>query len=168
MVQKRIAYIMILTASILGCCLAIFPPFWIHLGHGQNLLTRGTVFFFSGVCHQIPERSFHLWGEPTACCARCLGVYAGFLIGTAVFPLARNGLTGGFPSPRILGAAVVPAVMDFVLARLGIFDSGNLVRAITGLIPGAVASFYLLPGVFEIVTGPSNSEGLICKTNPAS
>ena len=159
---------MILTASIFGCCLAIFPPLWIHLGHGQNLFSRGTVFFFAGVCHQIPERSFHLWGEPAAVCSRCLGVYAGFLMGTAGFPLARKGLTGGFPSPWILSAAVVPAATDFVMAHLGIFDSGNLVRAITGLIPGVVASFYLLPGVFEIVSGPSNSEGLICKTNPAS
>jgi uncharacterized membrane protein len=168
MISKRIAYAGVLTASFLGCCLAVFPPFWIHLGHSQNFFTRGIAFFFSGVCHQIPERSFHFWGEPASVCARCLGVYAGFLLGTAGFPFARKGLTVGFPSPWILGAAAVPAVMDYGLAHLGIFDSGNLVRAITGLIPGAAASFYLLPGVFEMVTEPPNSEGLICKTNPAS
>jgi len=33
------------------------------------------------VCHQIPERSFHLDGAPVAVCARCLGLYAGGVLG---------------------------------------------------------------------------------------
>jgi uncharacterized membrane protein len=168
MVAKKVAYCAILTASVAGCFLAVFPPLWIHLRHDQNLITRGIVFFFSGVCHQIPDRSFHFWGEPAAVCARCLGLYAGFLAGTLGFPLVRKGLTGGFPSPWIFYAAAMPAVLDFTLAHLGLVDSGNLTRAFTGLLPGVAASFYLLPGIFEILTGPFNSEGYTCKTNPAS
>jgi uncharacterized membrane protein len=168
MVKRKVAYVVMLAASILGFCLVIFPPFWIHLGHESSYLSRGVVFFFSGVCHQMPERSFRFWGEPAAVCARCLGVYAGFMLGTAGFPLARRGLKAGFPPAWILGAAAVPAIADFAVAHLGIVDSGNWVRAFTGLLPGAAASFYLLPGIFEIITGASNSEGLTCKTNPAS
>src|SRR5260221_7816536 len=31
----------------------------------------------SVLCHQRPERSFHLWGVQLPVCARCVGVYAG-------------------------------------------------------------------------------------------
>lgn len=33
------------------------------------------------VCHQIPERSFHVDGAPVAVCARCVGLYAGGVLG---------------------------------------------------------------------------------------
>ena len=35
---------------------------------------------FSFLCHQDPSRTFHPGGEPLAMCARCVGVYAGFLL----------------------------------------------------------------------------------------
>src|SRR5947209_6439354 len=44
---------------------------------------------FSFVCHQIPERSFHLDGHQFAVCSRCTGLYAGFAVAALVYPLAR-------------------------------------------------------------------------------
>ena len=32
------------------------------------------------ICHQMPERSFHLGGLQIPVCARCLGIYAGFAL----------------------------------------------------------------------------------------
>jgi uncharacterized membrane protein len=41
---------------------------------------------FRPLCHQDPQRSWHLQGFPWAVCARCLGVYSGLLL-AAVFGL---------------------------------------------------------------------------------
>ncbi len=168
MVKQRIAHIGIVFASFLFSCAAVFPPVWIHLWHGSDLPARGGYFFFSGICHQIPERSFHLWGEPLAVCARCSGVYAGFLVGALLLPIIHGRLKAEFPPAWILGAALLPAVADFGLAHLGIHDSSNVLRLVTGLIPGAAVSLFILPGVYEIISGPSESKGLPCRTNPAS
>jgi len=168
MVKQRIAHCFILLSSFLFSCAAVFPPAWIHLGNGSDFPATVGYFFFSGVCHQLPERSFHLWGEPLAVCARCSGVYAGFLAGALLFPVIRRRLKREFPPAWVLGAAILPAAADFGLARLGVHDSGNALRLITGLIPGMAVSFFILPGVYEIVSGPSKPKGLTCRTNPAS
>lgn len=42
--------------------------------------------FFS-LCHQIPDRSFWINGQPMAVCSRCIGIYSGFLLGWLTLPL---------------------------------------------------------------------------------
>jgi uncharacterized membrane protein len=183
MVKQRIAHIGIILASLAFCGAIVFPPILIRSGRGSGFAAAAGYFFFSGVCHQIPARSFHVWGQPLAVCARCTGVYAGFLAGAIIFPLipcggvhrkrvhkglVRRGWNGGFPPAWILGAALLPATADFALGHFGLHDSGNVLRLVTGLIPGAAASLFIIPAVFEIVSGPSQTKGLTCRANPAN
>jgi uncharacterized membrane protein len=161
----RIAYAGMLVAALSGCALPVLPALRHHAGQSAGLASAGTTFFFSFVCHQIPERSFHLWGVPMAVCSRCSGVYVGFLVGVLLFPLIRKGREGGYPPPWILGAAVLPAVVDFGLSHLGIFGSNNVLRAATGLVMGGAASFYILPAVFNLVVHQTNYRGNPCKAN---
>ena len=37
------------------------------------------------VCHQVPARSFHLWGAQLPVCARCTGIYAGGAVAAIVW-----------------------------------------------------------------------------------
>jgi uncharacterized membrane protein len=178
MVKQRIAHIGIILASMVACGAIVFPPAWIHSGHGSDFPAAVVYFFFSGTCHQIPARSFHAWGAPLAVCARCTGVYAGFLAGTLAFPLVhrgpvhkginRGGSGGGFPPAWILGACLLPAAADFALGHAGLHDSGNVLRLVTGLIPGAAVSFYIIPAAYEVVSLPSQTKGLKCRANPAN
>src|SRR5688572_13028305 len=46
--------------------------------------------FFSFICHQIPDRTFHIGEHPLAVCSRCFGVYFGLLMGLVIYPLWRN------------------------------------------------------------------------------
>jgi uncharacterized membrane protein len=163
-----IAYGGILIAAVSGCALPVLPAILNHAGQSASLVSAGTSFFFSFVCHQIPERSFHLWGIPLAVCSRCSGVYAGFFIGVLAFPLIRKGREEGYPPPWILGAAAIPVVIDFGLSHLGIWGSTHILRAATGLVLGGAASFYVLPAVYDITIHRTNLRGNPCKANPAN
>ena len=54
------------------------------------------------VCHQLPERSYHLWTAQVPVCARCAGIYAGAVIGAIAGTLrvARAGWPGFVPGRR--------------------------------------------------------------------
>src|SRR5262245_19064114 len=50
------------------------------------------------VCHQRPERSFHLFGTQMPVCARCVGIYAGAAAAAALLWLfgdRRGDVPGG-------------------------------------------------------------------------
>jgi uncharacterized membrane protein len=91
------------------------------------------------VCHQRPERSFHLAGTPLPVCARCAGLY---LSGAAGCLAAWV----GFPSvPRraraLLMAAAAPTAISVAGEAAHIFAGSNLVRAAAALPLGACAGW---------------------------
>jgi len=111
-------------------------------------------------CHQLPERSFRLFGSPLAVCSRCASIYAGALLGMALVP--ARGLRAPLPRRRWLVVAAVPAFADFGLGWLGVVDNTFLSRAVTGAALGAVSSFYVIPGLTEAVAsllGPKSAQG---------
>lgn len=105
---------------------------------------------FSYVCHQIPERSFHLAGHQFAVCSRCTGLYTGFAIAALVYPLTRSLTTTDAPRRRWLILAAVPLLADFSLKYFGVWENTHLTRFSTGALLGAVAVFYVMPGLVEL------------------
>ena len=67
---------------------------------------------FSPTCHQIPSRCFNVFGYPLAVCARCLGIYAGFSIGTLIFPALRGFSTLNMPKAKTFILFSLPIVMS--------------------------------------------------------
>jgi uncharacterized membrane protein len=90
------------------------------------------------ICHQRPERSFHLAGAQLPVCARCLGIYAGAALGVIVaswsVPYARR--VPGLPAVALLISAL-PTVVTLVVEWFGLWDPGNVLRAAAGMILGA-------------------------------
>jgi uncharacterized membrane protein len=69
-------------AAALGMVLLALGAPWLAASHpAYALAIRG---FFSGLCHQDPERSFTVAGSPVAVCVRCLGIYGGVAAGAVL------------------------------------------------------------------------------------
>ena len=132
--------------TILG--LIISAPF--VQAHGHPEFASGIYKTFSFVCHQIPERSFHLAGHQFGVCSRCTGLYAGFAVAALVYPLARSLRRTGTPPIRWLILATLPLGIDFALGYFSIWENTHLSRFLTGALLSSVAVFYIMPGLVEL------------------
>jgi uncharacterized membrane protein len=90
--------------------------------------------FFSYVCHQIPERTLQLAGNPMA-----------------VYPIWRR-LDEIEAIPRFwLFLSLIPITVDWSLTIFGIWENTHLSRLVTGIILGAACATYIVPALVEIV-----------------
>lgn len=105
---------------------------------------------FSFVCHQIPERSFHLYGSKFAVCSRCTGIYAGLALATLAYPLARSLKRTEPPRLVWLFLAAAPLAVDWSLGYFSIWQNNHVSRFATGFLLGVVVVFYILPGLIEL------------------
>lgn len=94
------------------------------------------------VCHQLPERSFHLGAFQLPVCARCAGIYTGAVWGAAAAVLAPSGSTARLTTARRLAVmAATPTLATVVLETAGFWAPSNATRAAAGLPLGLVVAF---------------------------
>jgi len=118
--------------------------------NGFVTISSPLYYFFSFICHQLPERSLHLAGEPFAVCSRCFGVYFGMLAGFAIYPLWRN-IDEIEPLPKFwLFASLIPMSLDWALTFFDIWENTQFSRFITGMIVGIACSTFIVPAIVEI------------------
>ncbi len=150
--QRRAAFVAWGVATCVALCfvgVVLLAP-WLRAG-GHVFLSGVIYRGFSVACHQMPERSFHLLGFPLAVCARCFGLYVGALAGVAVYPLlARNVARSEQPARVWLFVAALPTTVDFALGFFGLWSNTHLSRFLTASLFGAVAAFYIVPGLVDL------------------
>jgi uncharacterized membrane protein len=118
--------------------------------YGHPSVAASIYRVFSFVCHQIPERSFHLAGHQFGVCSRCTGLYTGFAVAALAYPLIRSLKTTESPPRLWLILSAVPLIVDFSLGYFGIWQNNHLSRFTTGALLGSVAVFYIMPGLIEL------------------
>lgn len=112
--------------------------------------------FFSYICHQLSERSFHIEGEQFAVCSRCFGVYFGLFAGFVIYPLWRK-IDEVEPLPRFwLFLSLIPISVDWSLTIFGIWENTQASRFITGLILGVACATFIIPALVEITRNLTN------------
>lgn len=96
----------------------------------------------SRICHQQPERSFHLFAAQLPVCARCAGIYAGAAIGS-VFALRGSIRKQLFllSSRMLLVVGALPTLVTLMTEWSGAWAGGNEVRAATGVWLGVAVAF---------------------------
>ena len=118
--------------------------------HGHPEFASPIYQAFSFVCHQIPERSFHLSGHQFGVCSRCTGLYTGFAVAALIYPFARSLKRTDTPARVWLILAALPLGIDFALGYFSIWSNTQLSRFLTGALLSSVAVFYILPGLIEL------------------
>ena len=139
-----------ITATIALAIVAMIVGAPLAQANGHPAFASTIYKVFSFVCHQIPERSFHLAGHQFAVCSRCTGLYPGFAVTTLIYPLAHSLTRTDAPRRRWLILAAVPLLIDFSLTYFGLWSNTHLTRFSTGALLGSVAVFYVMPGLVEL------------------
>jgi uncharacterized membrane protein len=89
-------------------------------------------------CHQRHDRSFSCRGRQIPLCARCLGM----LIGPLFAPLYFS-----FPNPWIAVTCISVFLIDASTQLIGMRESNNWLRLLTGVVFSASVLFLLIHGV---------------------
>jgi len=108
----------------------------------------GLNYIGSLICHQAAERTIRLGDTLLPLCARCTGIYLGFLIGILYqFAFWRTRLKE-LPSLKILLASallLVFLIMDSSGSFLNLWTSSNLMTLTLGLLGGSSIALLLFP-----------------------
>jgi uncharacterized membrane protein len=108
-----------------------------------TLVALGAYHAGSLVCHQRPDRSFHVAGVQMPVCARCLGLYVAGAAGAAVAWI-RRWRSGGRSARILFGLAALPIALTVALEWTHVLATSNTTRLLTGLPLGFVAGWILV------------------------
>jgi uncharacterized membrane protein len=147
-----------LAVVLIWALLIVIAP--IAKANGFVAISSPLYTFFSYICHQISERSFHIEHEQFAVCSRCFGVYFGLLAGFVIYPLWRA-IDEIEPIPRFwLFASLIPIAIDWSLTIFGIWENNHASRFITGLILGVACATFIVPAIVEITRNITHRRGI--------
>ncbi len=97
------------------------------------------------ICHHLFERSFDFHGEQFPVCARCTGLYVGWVVGTLFNFLTKPFDLNTVQRQRLMFSVTVWLLANIcaLLEKFGIMATSNLVRFFLGLPLGIVPGFWL-------------------------
>ncbi len=91
---------------------------------------------FYGICHQMQDRSFHIYDVPMAVNTRCFGIFSGLLAAWLMVPYLTNVTREKRWPGLLLSISVALQVIDYSAGQLSIWNSSNFSRFFLGIILG--------------------------------
>ena len=137
-----------ISASVLGLFVAL--PLLAPILMAAGLVTPANLIYaaYSLVCHQLPSRSFFIFGQQMAFCQRDLAIYASLLVGMLAFGLVRRRLR---PLPvRFYLLMILPMAIDGITQTVGLRLSTWQLRVVTGVLFGTANAWLALPYLEDI------------------
>lgn len=107
------------------------------------------IFFIigGGVCHQYAARTIEVGGRLLPLCARCTGIYIGFFVAAGYFfaakRLAGDKILVGWQIP-LAALSFLPFMLDGAGSYLGLWESNNWIRILTGLPAGVSLPYFFI------------------------
>jgi uncharacterized membrane protein len=118
---------------------------WIASGtHAAALSAASLLAYAIGavVCHQRPERSFHLWAVQLPVCARCTGIYAASAAAALAAPLMPRARPAAARAVILL--SLLPSAATLVFEWSTGSAPSNAVRALAGAPIGAAVAWTIV------------------------
>ena len=110
------------------------------------------------VCHQLPSRSFYLFGHQMAFCERDVAIYGSMSAAGIVFAVARNRLQ---PLPwKWYLASLIPIGIDGFTQLFGLRESNWELRLLTGWLFGTATVWLAYPHLERFAGLILSDEGL--------
>jgi uncharacterized membrane protein len=121
----------VLAVNLIGGLYAGLPLLapWL-LSRGITFPANAIYFFYGLTCHQLPERSFYVFGNKMCYCQRCCAIYSGVFFFGLAFPLVAR-----WTRPlrwRWMFLLWVPMALDGFTQLFGLRESNWELRVITG------------------------------------
>ena len=138
--HDRLAAFLTIGACLWVAAIAVAP--YAVSSHNPGLVAAGVMVYQAAglICHQRPERSFHVGAVQLPVCGRCLGLYVSGACGAVIAWLASR--PNGIRNARLpLAIAAVPTALTVSLEFIGLIHPTNLVRALSALPLGAAAAW---------------------------
>jgi uncharacterized membrane protein len=135
-----------IAASVVWVGLLLAAPFVASRPHASTAATLFVVSVYgvgSLVCHQLAERSYHLWAMQMPVCARCAGIYAGAALSAVC--AVRYRTTAVVRHARLfLILAATPTALTLVYEWTTGQMPAHTIRALAGVPLGAVAAWLVV------------------------
>jgi uncharacterized membrane protein len=121
------------------------------------------------ICHQLPERSFHLGVAQLPVCARCLGIYAGAAVCLGVHACARGTAWRSLGAlRRIVVAAALPTAITVAVEWTGLWHPSNVLRAAAGVVLGVGLACVVVEAAAKLHYEPCVPQRRIAPRPPAT
>ncbi len=148
-----------IAASAAWAVLLVATPFLASRAHASPIASALIVVVYgigSLVCHQLPERSYHLWTAQMPVCARCAGIYFGAVVGAVAGAFRRAEALRHPATPDHMCADVTPGfppVLRSGAARRSAKRGGGSPVSRARVVLAVAAAPTLLTLVYEWTTG---------------
>jgi len=151
----RRAYPIAASVWLLALPLATYAATRVHASTVTDSFALAVYGIGALVCHQRPERSFHLWHAQLPVCARCAGIYVGAAVvamavagrairGAAIQRASTPGLRERERVRAVVAACALPTVATLLFEWTTGITPSNALRFAAGLPLGAVVSWLVL------------------------
>lgn len=142
--QHKELYLLVLMLGVLLCVTALGGGLF---GQSEPWFLQWQHKAFAGLCHQNPRRSFWINSTPMAVCSRCLGIYSGFAVLWALFPL-RTDLIAVVKGnlKKVLAGIILLNGIDVAGNSLEFWENTLSSRYLMGTLIGISAAFILACG----------------------
>lgn len=127
---------------------------------GSLTLTAGD-YAGAAFCHRITSRSFTIAGRPMPLCARCSGMYLGFMVYLLMALLAGRERWTAFPKLPIMGIFIIfvgimgfdglNSYSHFFINTPKLYSPNNYLRLFTGLGTGLAIGSFMVPTVGQVL-----------------